>query len=131
MSQPANRNITSFPEVNTEVGIIYRTITKLQSSSSSSGVTILTGSTGGSGGSSTPTTNPNRSGLMLLAVGSNFVPFLPDIGTSDYNLILWGYGTDGYDVGINRTDVTSLTSGGFYITASQIYILEWVAIPHT
>jgi hypothetical protein len=125
MSRPRNPNITNWDGVNSEIDFIHRRLSQLQGvTGTKSAFTIISGG----GSSSSLPKQSYRSGLKLLAVGNNFIPFVPDIGTSNYNLLLWAYGTDGVDVGIGIGDVAK-NSTGFNIKVSQILILEWVAIP--
>jgi hypothetical protein len=124
MSLPSNRNITSWSELNREIEVIYRTLTKSQSTAViNSQVTV-------SAGAGSSAKDANRAGVKLLAVGSNFVAFTSDIGTSQYNLTLWAYDTSGYNIGFSKSDITSTTSNGFTINASQVMILEWIAVPY-
>jgi len=125
MKLAGNRNITNFADLNREIGILYRQMSKISTGGNTT--TIVTGGSGG--GSTTSIEVPYRSGQQILPAGKTNITFAKDIGTSIYNLWLRGYDSSGYDIGLSINDITNKSSTGFDITLSQIAFLEWVAIP--
>jgi hypothetical protein len=124
MSLPSNRNINSWEALNRQIEVIYRVISKIQPQVKSI-TSVLTSSDG-----TMPSIlgTPYRKGKQILSTGTTFIPFIKDIGTSNYNLLLELYTADGTAVGYPVKNIPK-TSTGFTLTVGELTIIEYVAIP--
>ena len=79
---------------------------------------------------STASTVAYRTGIKILSVGSNYVPFSTGIGTNTYHLIIEIYALDGTQ--IPQSTISSnipQTSSGFTVTTTEAAVIKYTAIP--
>jgi hypothetical protein len=125
--RPLYESHKDLSQVSAEFRQLWRITNKILEGNISSTTTIISGG-GGSGGGGGTVEVPYRSASVLLSAGTTFIPFISDIGTSIYNLVLELYTPDGTGVGYGTKDIPK-TSTGFTMTVNEPTIVNYTAIP--